>query len=92
MIDAEPALTIGLTDAEGATDALLAIAEFVDLKSPFMLGHSTAVAELAAAAERQLGLGDDDVKTAAPSRAGPRVRPARRLELDLGQARPARCR
>ena len=43
--------------------ALLAIANYVDLKSPFTLGHSRAVAELAAAAGAQLGLDDDEVGT-----------------------------
>ena len=47
----------------GVDRALRAIAEFVDLKSPYMLGHSTAVAELAAAAGRHLDLGDDEVTT-----------------------------
>ena len=44
-------------------DALRAIGRFVDLKSPFTIGHSVAVAELAAAAGRQLGLADDEVHT-----------------------------
>jgi len=39
---------------------LQAIAEFVDLKSPYMLGHSVAVAELAAAAGRLLDLDDGE--------------------------------
>ena len=42
--------------------ALLAIANFVDLKSPYTLGHSHAVAELAAAAGTQLGMPGDDVR------------------------------
>ena len=42
--------------------ALLAIANYVDLKSPYTLGHSRAVAELAAAAGSQLGLDDDEVR------------------------------
>ena len=62
VIDAEPALTVVLSGA-GVDRALRAIAEFVDLKSPYMLGHSTAVAELAAAAGRHLDLGDDEVTT-----------------------------
>ena len=36
--------------------ALRAIANFVDLKSPFMLGHANAVAELAARATAEHGL------------------------------------
>ena len=43
--------------------ALLAIANFVDLKSPYTLGHSHAVAELAAAAGTQLGMPGDEVRT-----------------------------
>jgi HD-GYP domain-containing protein (c-di-GMP phosphodiesterase class II) len=49
-----------LTDAEFDA-ALLAIADFVDLKSPYMLGHSAAVAELAASAGRALKLPTGDV-------------------------------
>jgi HD-GYP domain-containing protein (c-di-GMP phosphodiesterase class II) len=60
VIDAEPSLAIALT-AQQCDDALLAISRFVDLKSPFTLGHSTAVAELASAASEQLGLPDDEV-------------------------------
>jgi HD-GYP domain-containing protein (c-di-GMP phosphodiesterase class II) len=62
VIDAEPALTVVLSGA-GVDRALQAIAEFVDLKSPYMLGHSTAVAELAAGAGRHLNLGADEVTT-----------------------------
>jgi HD-GYP domain-containing protein (c-di-GMP phosphodiesterase class II) len=53
VIEAEPALTIMLTDAEFDA-ALFAIANFVDMKSPYTLGHAQAVAELAAAAGTQL--------------------------------------
>ena len=62
VIDAEPALAVVLSDA-GVDRALQAIAEFVDLKSPYLLGHSTAVAELAAAAGRQLNVDGGDVAT-----------------------------
>jgi HD-GYP domain-containing protein (c-di-GMP phosphodiesterase class II) len=55
VIAAEPALAVELSPAE-LDGALTAIANFVDLKSPFMLGHSVAVAELAADAGRRLGL------------------------------------
>ena len=62
VINAEPALTVVLSG--GAVDhALRAIAEYVDLKSPYMLGHSVAVAELAAAAGRHLHLTDDELRT-----------------------------
>jgi HD-GYP domain-containing protein (c-di-GMP phosphodiesterase class II) len=43
--------------------ALLAIANFVDLKSPYSLGHSRAVADLAAAAAAGLGLSEEEVRT-----------------------------
>ncbi|TPW15912.1 MAG: LuxR family transcriptional regulator, partial [Acidimicrobiaceae bacterium] len=62
VIAAEPALTVVLSGA-GVDRALRAIAEFVDLKSPYMLGHSTAVAELAASAGRHLNLAGDEVTT-----------------------------
>lgn len=61
MIDAEPALTVVLP-GPAVDRALQAIAEFVDLKSPYLLGHSVAVAELAATAGRHLNLGDDEVR------------------------------
>ena len=55
VIAAEPALAVDLSPAE-LDGALTAIANFVDLKSPFTLGHSVAVAELAEQAGRALGL------------------------------------
>jgi HD-GYP domain-containing protein (c-di-GMP phosphodiesterase class II) len=55
VIAAEPALAVGLSPAE-LDEALTAIANFVDLKSPYLLGHSVAVAELAGDAGRRLGL------------------------------------
>ena len=60
VIDAEPSLAIALTESE-CDKALQAIGRFVDLKSPYTLGHSTAVADLAAAAGRVLALPDDQV-------------------------------
>jgi HD-GYP domain-containing protein (c-di-GMP phosphodiesterase class II) len=54
VIGAEPALAVTL-DADGFDAALLAIANFVDLKSPYMLGHAQAVAELAARAAVEEG-------------------------------------
>jgi HD-GYP domain-containing protein (c-di-GMP phosphodiesterase class II) len=41
--------------------ACLAIADFADVKSPYTLGHSRGVAELAAAAGRRCGLPEADV-------------------------------
>lgn len=55
VLDDEPALTLRLTDDE-CDSALAAIARFIDLKSPYLLGHSEAVAMLAARAGADLGL------------------------------------
>jgi HD-GYP domain-containing protein (c-di-GMP phosphodiesterase class II) len=57
VIAAEPQLGL-LISEERFDDALQAIADFVDLKSPFTIGHSRGVADLAAEAARVLGLGD----------------------------------
>ena len=46
VIDAEPALAV-LLSGERLDAALVAIANFVDLKSPYFLGHAQAVADLA---------------------------------------------
>ena len=60
VITAEPALAGQLTP-EQLDGALTAIANFIDLKSPFTLGHSVAVAELAEEAGRRLGLPPEQV-------------------------------
>ena len=60
VIAAEPALAVHLSE-EQLDSALAAIANFVDLKSPFTLGHSVAVAELAGEAGRRLGLPPEQV-------------------------------
>lgn len=62
VIDAEPALTMRI-DGVAFDAALTAIAHFVDLKSPYTLGHSTALAELVAGAARHAGRPDDEVLT-----------------------------
>jgi HD-GYP domain-containing protein (c-di-GMP phosphodiesterase class II) len=62
VIDAEPALAVVLS-SERFDAALLAIANFVDLKSPYSLGHSRAVADLVAAAGAQLGLSEAERRT-----------------------------
>jgi HD-GYP domain-containing protein (c-di-GMP phosphodiesterase class II) len=62
VIDAQPALSPSL-DGDDFDSALLAIANFVDLKSPWWLGHSGNVAELAAGAGAELGLPASDVQT-----------------------------
>jgi HD-GYP domain-containing protein (c-di-GMP phosphodiesterase class II) len=60
VIAAEPALAVELSPDQ-LDRALAAIANFVDLKSPFTLGHSVAVAELAEEAGRRLGLPPEQV-------------------------------
>jgi HD-GYP domain-containing protein (c-di-GMP phosphodiesterase class II) len=60
VIAAEPALGVRLT-SDQLDDALTAVADFVDLKSPYTLGHGRAVAELAAAAGAGLGMSDDEL-------------------------------
>ncbi len=57
VLDAEPppVLTVGDLDA-----ALRAVADFTDLKSPFLRAHSSGVAALAAEASRAAGWADAD--------------------------------
>ncbi|HVN62384.1 MAG TPA: HD domain-containing phosphohydrolase, partial [Gaiellaceae bacterium] len=62
VIAAEPALGVSLS-GEGFDSALQAIASFVDLKSPYTLGHSLAVADLASQAAAQVGLPAAEVRT-----------------------------
>ncbi len=62
VIAAEPALAVVLP-GDRFDAALEAIANFVDLKSPYTSGHSRAVADFAAAAAAQLDLPDDEVVT-----------------------------
>jgi HD-GYP domain-containing protein (c-di-GMP phosphodiesterase class II) len=61
VIAAEPALAVELT-ADQLDAALSAIAGFIDLKSPYTLGHSVAVAELAGEAAARRGLPPGDVQ------------------------------
>jgi HD-GYP domain-containing protein (c-di-GMP phosphodiesterase class II) len=62
VIEAEPALGVVLS-AERFDDALLAIANFVDLKSPYTLGHARAVADLAGEAASRSGYSDGSART-----------------------------
>jgi HD-GYP domain-containing protein (c-di-GMP phosphodiesterase class II) len=57
VMTAEPALGVRLGD-EQVEAALEAIADFTDVKSPYTIGHSRGVADLAGAAARGLGLGE----------------------------------
>jgi HD-GYP domain-containing protein (c-di-GMP phosphodiesterase class II) len=62
VIGAEPALALVLS-GDQFDAALLAIANFVDLKSPYSLGHARAVADLAAQAGAQLRLSEEEKRT-----------------------------
>ena len=62
VIGAEPARGRRLTGPEFDT-ALEAIADFTDVKSPYTIGHSRGVADLAGEAARVLGLGDQAATT-----------------------------
>jgi len=57
-----PDQEVRLTD-EGLDQLVCAIGDFVDLKCPFTLGHSRAVATLSAAAGTSMGLAIGDVRT-----------------------------
>jgi HD-GYP domain-containing protein (c-di-GMP phosphodiesterase class II)/DNA-binding CsgD family transcriptional regulator len=50
-------------DGEALEEALMVAADFIDLKSPYMGGHSRRCAELAAAAARVLGFTEDAITT-----------------------------
>jgi HD-GYP domain-containing protein (c-di-GMP phosphodiesterase class II) len=60
VIAAEPALGVRLSE-EQFDAALLAVADFVDLKSPYTLGHARAVADLGAAAGARLKLAAEEL-------------------------------
>ena len=60
VIRSEPALRPRL-NGEALDESLGAVADFVDLKSPYTLGHSRAVAGLASDAARALGVDPDGV-------------------------------
>jgi HD-GYP domain-containing protein (c-di-GMP phosphodiesterase class II) len=60
VIDAEPALAVVLR-GDSFDHALTAIGDFVDLKSPYFLGHARAVAALAGEAGITLGLPESEV-------------------------------
>jgi HD-GYP domain-containing protein (c-di-GMP phosphodiesterase class II) len=61
VVDSEPSLAVVL--GEDRLDAtLLAVANFVDLKSPYFVGHAAGLAELATGAAGELGLSPDEVR------------------------------
>lgn len=61
VIDAEPSLAVVLTE-ERFDAALEAVANFVDLKSPYFLGHARAVARLVEGAATQFGMHAGEVR------------------------------
>ena len=60
LIETEPGLRTPLTEPE-IDNALEAVADFTDLRSPYFAGHSRGVADLAAAAAREIGLPEAEV-------------------------------
>ena len=81
--------------------ALAVVADFIDLKSPYMGGHSRRCAQLAADAARMLGLGDEDVTalrraafvhdfgtTAVPNSIWDKPGPLTRAEFDRVELHP----
>jgi HD-GYP domain-containing protein (c-di-GMP phosphodiesterase class II) len=61
VLMAQPALCAPLS-GEQVMDSLAAIADFIDLKSPYTLGHSRAVADLAAEAASVAGLPAEEIE------------------------------
>jgi HD-GYP domain-containing protein (c-di-GMP phosphodiesterase class II) len=68
VLDAEPSLARRVEGSD-LDDVLRAMADLVDLKSPYLAGHSRGVANLAGEAARVSGLSGDEVVTV--RRAGP---------------------
>jgi HD-GYP domain-containing protein (c-di-GMP phosphodiesterase class II) len=62
VIEGQPGLGRALSDAR-LDAALEAIADFADLKSPYTMGHSRTVADLAAEAGRGCGLPGEELRT-----------------------------
>jgi HD-GYP domain-containing protein (c-di-GMP phosphodiesterase class II)/DNA-binding CsgD family transcriptional regulator len=100
VLAAEPEPHRMLAGAE-LDDALTLVADFIDLKSPYMGGHSRRCAELAADAARVLGLADEDVSalrraalvhdfgtTAVPNSIWDKPGPLTRAEFDRVELHP----
>jgi HD-GYP domain-containing protein (c-di-GMP phosphodiesterase class II) len=62
VVDAEPSLAVVLS-GEGFDQALRAVANFIDLKSPYTLGHAGAVADLCTGAATALELSEVEERT-----------------------------
>lgn len=60
VLAAEPGSALCISD-ERLDEVLRAVADFIDLKSPYTVGHSSGVAELATEAARRCGLPETDV-------------------------------
>ena len=58
-LDAEPEPHV-VVPSWGVDDVVAAFADFADVKSPYLLGHSTGVARLAAGAAERLGFAEDE--------------------------------
>ena len=86
-LSAEPGRRLILS-GDAIDRALAAMGDFADLLSPYLSGHSAGVADLAAAAAQQCGLGADDVRGIRRG-ARPRSWAGRRARRDLAEVRPA---
>jgi HD-GYP domain-containing protein (c-di-GMP phosphodiesterase class II)/biotin operon repressor len=62
IVRSDPEFSHALT-GNSLDTALAALGDFVDIKSPYTLGHSEAVSSLAAATASELGLPESDAKT-----------------------------
>ena len=62
ILDAEPGLA-RVVDDDGLDEVLAAMGDFADLKSPYFIGHSSEVAELAGRAAELVGLQDGEART-----------------------------
>ncbi|HVT10025.1 MAG TPA: HD domain-containing phosphohydrolase [Polyangia bacterium] len=51
-----------MLDESACEEAYLAIADFIDMRMPFTFGHSRAVASLASAAGKRMGLPESDIR------------------------------
>ena len=91
VIGAEPALGVLLSEAE-FDRALLAIADFVDLKSPYTLGHARAVSDAGRRGGDEARARERGGRDSAPGGPGQRPGASRRVERHLGQAGATRGR
>lgn len=62
VIEIEPSLAVVL-EGDAVDAALAAVANFIDLKSPYFLGHARAVADRAADAAVELAMSPDEIRT-----------------------------